>query len=49
MKHIIPPYLKDSVTDRLNRRVSKRRQSRRVRPTKSPQFLSTIKQLNITD
>ena len=49
MKHIVPPYLKQSVTGASARLVSKRKQTKRVRATKSPQFLSTIKQLNITD
>ena len=49
MKHIVPPYLLRSVTGVDARLVSKRKQSNRVRQTKSPQLLSTIKQLNITD
>ena len=49
MRHIVPPYLKNAVTGAGARRISKRKPSKRIRQSKSPQFLSTIKQLNITD
>ena len=55
MQHIVPPYLTDvatggNATKGRHKRATPTRQLKRLRnPSKSPQFLSTIKQLNITD